>query len=152
MPIQGFFEVEHNDPPAPFLRGMIYFPRLGIGGLIYFLIDTGSDRTFLPRDHAEELGIDYQQFVGRRLLGLHGVSGPSGYYREEALVLFSDDSGRDLMCRLVVGLSATGEGGSGWNAPPLLGRDFLNLCDLRVNPNQGLVQLEPFNVEAGFIR
>lgn len=152
MPIQGFFESEHNDPPAPFLEGMIYFPRLGTGGLISFLVDTGSDRTLLPRDHAEELGIHYRELEGRRLSGLRGVSGTAGYYREEALVLFSDDSGRDLMCRLAVGLQSTRESGSGWDAPPLLGRDFLNLCDLRVNPALGLVQLEPFNVEGGFIR
>ncbi len=151
MPIQGFFESEHNDPPAPFLEGMIYFPRLGTGGLLSFLIDTGSDRTFLPRDPAEELGIDYQELEGRRLSGLRGVSGPAGYYREEALVLFNDDSGKDIICRLVVGLQATRGGGSGWDAPPLLGRDFLNLCDLTVSFAQGAVELEPIRVDGNFV-
>ena len=33
----------------------------------------------------------------------------------------------------------------------LLGRDFLNLCDLRLNHAQNLVALTPLNVDAGGI-
>ena len=36
--------------------------------------------------------------------------------------------------------------------PSLLGRDFLNLCDVRLNHARNLVALEPLNVDSGFIR
>ena len=31
--------------------------------------------------------------------------------------------------------------------PSLLGRDFLNLCDMRLNHSAGVVALEPVNVD-----
>ena len=31
--------------------------------------------------------------------------------------------------------------------PSLLGRDFLNLCDVRLNHSAGVVALEPVNVD-----
>ena len=151
MPVRGYIDSEHYDPPAPFLSGMIYFPRLGTAGLISFLVDTGSDLTYLPRDHAIDLGIDYRALGQNRLFGLRGVSGATGYFRELALVLFRDDTGRELMSQLVVGLQATPGDGSDIDHPPLLGRDFLNRCDLRVNFAQSLVELEPISVEGNFI-
>ena len=82
---------------------------------------------------------------------MRGVSGSAGYYREPALILFSDESGRDHMCQLLVGLQATREDGFDRETPPLLGRDFLNRCDLRVSFAQSLVELEPIRVEGNFI-
>ena len=35
--------------------------------------------------------------------------------------------------------------------PSLLGRDFLNLCDVRLNHARSIVALDPLNVENGFI-
>ena len=37
------------------------------------------------------------------------------------------------------------------NIPSLLGRDFLNLCDVRLNHAAGVVALDPLNIDDGFI-
>ena len=88
---------------------------------------------------------------GNRLFGLRGVSGLAAYYREQALVLFRDDAGRELICQSMVGLQATREDGFDRETPPLLGRDILNRCDLMVSFAQSLVELEPIRVEGNFI-
>ena len=152
MSIPGYINSVHSDPPAPYVQGTVYFPRLDRGGIVRFLVDTGADITYLHEGNVRGLGINIGALEGNRLYGFGGITGTSEYYREPALALFRDNVRGDLMCQLVIGLQANREERPSKEAPPLLGRDFLNLCDLRVNPARGLVQLEPFNVEGGFIR
>ena len=120
-------------------------------GHLWLFIDTGCDRTCLhPRD-IDELGLDYVALEDRPLSYSGGVGGLTGYYQEPALLLFRDDSGQDRICQLTVGLHQKTNDPEAREIPYLLGRDFLNLCDLRLNPAQDLVRLDPLNVAGEFV-
>lgn len=53
-----------------------------------------------------------------------------------------------LQCNLIIFLAESSESNQ---VPSVLGRDFLNLCDVRLNHSRNLVNLDPLNVESGFI-
>ena len=152
MPIQGYFDPHNPSWPAPYVEGLIYFPGLGVGGKLHFLVDTGSDSTCLNGDDVRDLGIDYQALAGRQFSYSRGIGGSTGYYREPALMLFRDASGADRFCQLIVGICEETDDPSLRRIPSLLGRDFLNLCDLRLNQAQDLVRLEPLNMAGEFIQ
>ncbi len=121
-------------------------------GHLWLFIDTGCDRTCLhPRD-IDELGLDYVAFEDRPLSYSGGVGGSTGYYQEPALLLFRDDSGQERMCQLTVGLHQKTNDPEMREIPSLLGRDFLNRCEVRLNASLNLVSLEPLNVEGEFIQ
>ena len=151
MSIQGYFDPDDPSRPAPYVEGLIYFPGLGVGGKLHFLVDTGSDRTCLNGDDVRDLGIDYQALAARQISYSRGVGGSTGYYREPALLMFRDASGADRFCQLIVGICEETNDPFLRRIPSLLGRDFLNRCDVRLNSSLNLVSLEPWNVEGDFV-
>ena len=69
------------------------------------------------------------------------------YYSEPGTLVFEDDQYNFLQCRLDVFVPEAGEPASPDEVPSILGRDFLNLCDVRLNYTQSLVALAPLNVD-----
>ena len=151
MALEGYFDSERTALPAPYVEGYIHFPRLGTVDTVHFLIDTGADFTSLHPDDVSRLGIDYRRLAGSSLISAIGIGGATGYYREPAWLLFKESTGADRICQLDVRICEMTDDPAMQDLPSLLGRDFLNLCDIRLNRSQNLVQLEPLNVAGEFI-
>ena len=145
MTLVGFYRSETDDPPAPYIKAQVILPDLGVAGEVNFLIDTGSDVTFLHPEDVGQLGIDYRQLNPDTLERAAGIGGGSGYCRENATLTFQDSAGLELSCELDVFINPQPVPGL-LDAPSLLGRDFLNRCDVRLNRSQSLARLEPVNL------
>ena len=145
MALVGFYRLEEDAPPAPYLKAWVILPDLGVEGEVDFLIDTGADVTFLHPEDADLLGIDYQQLNPDTSERAAGIGGGSGYCREAATLVFQDSAGRKLRCPLDVFINPQPPPDL-LDAPSLLGRDFLNRCDVRLNRAQSLARLEPVNL------
>ena len=145
MALVGFYRSETDDPPAPYIKAQVVLPNLGVAGEVNFLIDTGSDVTFLHPEDVGQLGIDYRQLNPEAWETASGIGGESGYCRENATLTFQNSAGPELHCTMEVFIRPHPDPGL-LNAPSLLGRDFLNRCDLRLNRSQSLARLEPVNL------
>ena len=145
MTLVGFYHSEADEPPAPYITARVVLPGLGVAADVDFLIDTGSDVTILHPEDVNRLGIDYRQLNPGTLEATVGIGGESDYYRESATLTFQDSSGVELSCELDVFI-LQGPAPALLDAPSLLGRDFLNRCDVRLNRSQSLARLEPVNL------
>lgn len=145
MALVGFYRSVADEPPAPYLKAQVTLPNLGVAGEVDFLIDTGADVTFLHPEDVDNLGIDQGQLTPGALERAAGIGGGSDYYRETATLIFQDSAGGELSCELDVFINPQ-PAPALLDAPSLLGRDFLNRCDVRLNRSQTLARLEPVNV------
>lgn len=145
MTLVGFYHSEADEPPAPYIKAQVILPDLGVAGEVNFLIDTGADVIFLHPEDVAHLGIAQGQLNPEAWERAAGIGGGSGYYRETAVLLFQDSAGRELRCDLNVFIHP-GPDSDLQDAPSLLGRDFLNRCDVRLNRAQSLARLEPVNL------
>lgn len=145
MALVGFYHSVADEPPAPYLTARVTLPNLGVVGEVNFLIDTGADVTFLHPEDVDNLGIDHGRLNPGALERTSGLGGESDYYRETATLIFQDSAGGELSCELDVFINPRPTPAL-LDAPSLLGRDFLNRCDLRLNRSQTLARLEPVNL------
>ena len=145
MALVGFYRLEEDAPPAPYITAQVVLPGLGVAAEVNFLIDTGSDVTFLHPEDVGQLGIDFRQLNSGALERAAGIGGGSGYYRETATLTFQDSAGLELSCDLDVFINPQPPPDL-QDAPSLLGRDFLNRCDVRLNRSLSLARLEPVNL------
>ena len=134
--------------PSPYLQGFVSFTRLGVQDRVDFLIDSGASgvalnigdvrRMQIPQDLLRETG---------RLQESIGIGGTQHYYSVAGTLSFETGPLSYIRCHLDINIarddSLTPDG-----VPSLLGRDFLNLCDVRLNYHAGLVSLEPVNLNA----
>lgn len=72
-----------------------------------------------------------------------GVGGSDRYYREPARLIFLEEALGTVSCFLDIDIWSPDPKRFEQLIPPLLGRDFLNLCDVRLNYSTGVVVLEP---------
>ena len=74
-----------------------------------------------------------------------GIGGTQRYYSVPGTLSFEIAPDSYIRCHLDINIvrddSLAPDG-----IPSLLGRDFLNLCDVRLNYHDGLVSLEPVNL------
>ena len=145
MALVGFYVAEPDAPPAPYITARVVLPDLGVEGEVDFLIDTGADVTFLHPEDVDGLGIDFRQLSPDAMERAAGIGGGSGYYRENATLTFQDSAGPELHCTMPVFIRP-GPDSDLQDAPSLLGRDFLNRCDVRLNRSLSLARLEPVNL------
>ena len=125
------------------------FPRLGVQDWVELLVDSGADRTILHPDLNFAIRIPYHRlYSGNRGIAT-GIGGSRNYYSEPCVLVFEDDKGDLLQCHLTVFIAELNQPET---VPSLLGRDFLNLCDVRLNYSRDLVALDPLNVDSGFIQ
>ncbi len=120
---------EFDERGRPYIEGRLIIPRLRVDHWMFFLLDTGAERTCLhPRDVGraripiEELGGAMQS---------RGVGGLSPYYRESALLSF-DDQLYTRVYAIELLIASPHEGNEG--LPSLLGRDVINNWDIRYDP------------------
>ena len=148
MPIEGYFKSGLNVLPAPYVDSIIQFPRLGIGGPVDFLIDTGADHTSIHPSDAAKLGVDYRRFRGKQIVNFGGIGGQLGYYPESGVLVCRDTSGDFRLCDITIYICQKSTQQNIEGLPSLIGRDVLSLCTLRIDKSINLVQLEPFHVDA----
>ena len=77
-----------NTSNGPYLEGYISFPRLGVKGLISFLVDTGADSSIIMPTDGKKLGIDYRNLTNRS--SSDGLGGSANEFQELAILSFSD--------------------------------------------------------------
>ena len=98
-----------------------------------------------------ELNIPYHRLrsnvIGRGV----GIGGQQHCFIEPGLLSLVDDQYSYRRCFLNIFIADVSESSIFQESVSLLGRDFLNLCDLRLNHAQNLVSLTPLNVDAGGI-
>jgi hypothetical protein len=111
-----------------------------------FLVDSGSDRTILHPDVNLAIRIRYHRLRSSETGVITGIDGARTYYAERGILFFDDAESNILQCDLIISLAESIESDQ---VPSILGRDFLNLCDVRFNHAQNLVALAPLNVDGG---
>lgn len=127
------------------------FPRLSVQEWVEFLVDSGSDRTILHPELNFAARIPYHRLHSANRGIATGIGGARRYYSEPGTLVFEDDQYNFLQCRLDIFVPEAGESASLDEVPSVLGRDFLNLCDVRLNQSSGVVALDPLNINGGFI-
>jgi Aspartyl protease len=127
-----------NTSGAPYVEARVSFPRLGIRGLVSFLVDTGADGTvFMPTD-SKKLGVDFGDL--RNPITSDGIGGSARGYVEEALLSFSDH--RFIYSYLIEAqISAPAAHNSRF--PSLLGRDILRHWRSILDPARNKVAFTP---------
>lgn len=116
-----------NTSARPYLEGSLIIPRLNVGAVLSFLVDTGADDTFVMPADGLTLGLDYGQLRGRDDTG-RGAGGPFTAYHEPALVTFTD--GANLFGSFVtVGILQQRD--DMLKVPSLLGRDIIHRWHMR---------------------
>lgn len=122
--------------PAPRVQVSCYIPRLDLSAEVDFMIDTGACGTCLNGGYA--LGL--QRYMRKETLQFSsGIGGKCGYYREKAVLVFTDTNGRLLDFKLELSVQRIRQ--FLWirpnplilRTPCLLGRDILSAWELRYN-------------------
>ena len=87
---------------GPYVRAVVMFPRLYVGDIIEFLIDSGAESTAIHSADVELIQVNYRQLRRNSLVTGSGIGGRLRYYREPAIIVFreSDGSTRNFMMEL----------------------------------------------------
>ena len=116
----------------PILECRVIIPRFQVNHTAPFLLDTGSDFTYLHQDDAEDLGIPFEQLADRG--NSRGIGGRSAYFREPAILSFVDGS---LARFYRVNLRIAEPNRSSVGLPSLLGRNVINHWYMQYDPANG---------------
>ena len=98
-----------------------------------------------------EIQIPFHLLHSHRMGQAIGLGGTWRYFSESCVLSFEDDRPSYVRRHLDIFIAEPGWPAEYQERPSILGRDFLNLCDVRLNHAQNLVTLDPLNVESGFI-
>lgn len=153
--IEGYFKPpDYPGPPAPYVRAVIMLEGLNRPRPVDFLVDTGADSTCLhPRD-VLALGVDPGILDFKRVRGSQGIGGSLDYIPHNAVLIFGQSNSHTLwrceidICDIWSDLENEEddedeyEEGADW-LPSLLGRDFLNLCNIQMNASEEVFLLDP---------
>lgn len=150
--IEGYFmPFVYPAPPAPYVRASVLLDGLRFPHSVDFLVDTGSDSTCLHPSDARAFGLDPAVLDFRRGKTHQGVGGSLDYIPHNAVLIF-EQSNSSVFWRCEIDICDI------WSAPAndaeeyaeivdwlpsLLGRDFLNLCDIRLNASEEVFLLDP---------
>ena len=116
----------------PYVVCRMIIPRFRLNRRIPFLLDTGADSTSLhPRD-ARAAGVSFALLGDRRYS--REIGGRSSYFREPAILAFSDDSAVRIY-ETVLLIAEPNEATE--NLPSLLGRDLINHWHMEYDPSDG---------------
>ena len=150
--IEGYFNpLPYPAPPAPYVRAVIQLEGFNRPGSVDFLVDTGADSTCLhPRD-ARALGLDPGILDFRRGKSYRGIGGSLDYISHNAVLVFEQSDSRVFWrCEInICDIWSDPDNGPEEYAeivdwlPSLLGRDFLNLCNIQMNASEEVFLLDP---------
>ena len=143
MSIAGFYKPIPPTTPSPYVSAYVHLPRFGILQQVDFLIDSGSTGVMLHSDDVRRLEIPQESLRANAVRRTRGVGGIQRYFSEPGTLSF-DTEPLPLWCDLDFHIIDDSAAPS--RIPSLLGRDFLNLCDVRLNYHAGLVSISPVDV------
>ena len=143
MVISGFYEPVPPATPSPYVYAYVSLPRFGILRRVEFLIDSGSTGVMLHSADVRDMDIPLEMLRANAVRHSRGIGGVRRYYSEPGTLSF-DTGAVTLWCDLDFHIIDDTAAPS--RIPSLLGRDFLNLCDVRLNYHNGIVSLEPVSV------
>ncbi len=141
--IVGHFAAQER---RPYVRAIVFLPRLRVGAFVDFLIDTGADSTTIHWGQRVSLADpdgaslpDDQIFGGTETaVGIAGL--PSEYGVEAALYIFRDETGTPLPFKGDVRISMDPQTDG---VPALLGRDLMHFMRLDFDMPNDTVALYP---------
>jgi len=84
-----------NTIERPYLEALVFLPRLNLSGGVSFLVDTGADQSVLMPTDALRLGVKYGSLHPAHALS--GIGGRCKSFIESAIIVFSDESKRELV-------------------------------------------------------
>ena len=115
----------------PYLSCRLELPRLGVSSTIVFLVDTGSDYTYLhPRDGLGA-SVPFDLLQGRSTT--RGIGGTASYFPEPAVLAFTDEVTRqDYGYRININVAKPGDVSD--RIPSLLGRDVIRRWQMDYDP------------------
>lgn len=150
MPIEGWYRPKHPFPSAPYIQAAVYLPRLGVRGLVHFLVDTGADKTILHPADIDALRIDLSMLDPNTLSQSYGVGGSAQHYQERATLYFGRGQSRAEYWSGNIDICDISQipADKGNAMPSLLGRDFLNLCHLVASPGIEQLVLSPYRTDS----
>lgn len=130
--------------PAPAVQAYCYLPRLNLGHLVVFMVDTGASVTALHGASAWRLQPHLRPTT---LETWHGVGGTCRYYGEAAILLFMDTQGHPIHPLRRIGIQRilpeeVAQDADILRVPSLLGRDILNRWALTYDVPGGDIRLE----------
>ena len=124
MIIGGF-----DDQGRPFVEGRLALPSLRVDRSILFLLDTGADITCLHTRDSRRAQIPFNALRSRTYT--RGIGGASRYFRETAIISFSDGPHTRYY---VVELHIAEPNEANENLPSLLGRNIINKWYMQYDP------------------
>lgn len=126
--------------PAPRVQVLCYISRLNLGFEVDFMIDTGASGTCLNGGYA--LGLQHHMRENT-LQYSSGIGGQCGYYKEEAVLVFTDTTGQQLARQVELGIQQIQQrpDPQTLRTPCLLGRDILSEWELRYDHKNVHVEL-----------
>jgi hypothetical protein len=105
---------------APYVDALASLPRLGLQGLVSFMVDTGADGTVLMPTDAKRLGIDFGTL--RNPTTSEGIGGAAHGFFEEVILSFYD---RRSVYFYLLHVEIATPASYNQRFPSLLGRDVL---------------------------
>jgi len=130
--------------PAPRVQVSCFIPCLDLSAEVDFMVDTGASGTCLNGGYA--LGL--QRYMRKETLRPStGIGGQCGYYREDAVLVFTDTTGQLIDFELELSIQRIRKflwmkpSLSTLLTPCLLGRDVLSEWELRYDHKRGEVTL-----------
>jgi len=126
--------------PAPRVQVLCYMPRLNLGFEVDFMIDTGASGTCLNGGYA--LGLQHRMRENT-LEYSTGIGGWCGYYREKAVLVFTDATEQQLARQVELGIQQIQQRPDPQllRTPCLLGRDILSEWEFRYDHKNRHVEL-----------
>ena len=123
---------------APYIQANISLPRLGLRGVLWFLIDTGADVTVLMPTDSLRIGVDFRLLTN--LTARQGIGGIARGYHEIAALSFSD---RRYIYSYVLKLELAALLAHNTRLPSLLGRDILGQWRVIVDRPENEIRCVP---------
>lgn len=145
MVIHGYYRPHPPEAPSPYIGAYVSFPRFGVRQWVDFLVDSGATGVIIHPADIRQMRIPYHLLRTSSVRISQGIGGTQGYFSEPGTLSFPTQS-PPLQCHLEIRIA--GDPDSPSRIPSLLGREFLNRCDLRLNQAQNLVALTPLNINA----